>query len=852
MKQRFDVTGMSCAACQAHVERAARSLEGVRTAQVSLLANSLTVEYDETRLSPERIIEAVVDAGYGASVYDPAAARGRRADPMAKELAEMKRRLVLSFCFFVPMMYVAMGHMLGLPFPHALMRAENALLFAALQLALTVPVLVINRKFFNNGFRSLFHGGPNMDTLIAVGASASVVYGLYTMARIAAALSQGDLAAVDEHRMNLYFESAVTILTLITLGKFLEARSRGKTGEAIAKLMDLAPKTATVLRGGEEVEIPVEAVEVGDLLVVRPGQSIPVDGVVTEGFGAVDQSAITGESIPVERGVGDRVVAATVNRNGRFVFRAEQIGDDTALSRIIRLVEEAGSSKAPIARLADRIAAIFVPVVIGVALVTFAVWMIAGKGLEFALSMAISVLVISCPCALGLATPVAIMVGTGQGAKNGILIRSAEALETAHTIDTVVLDKTGTITTGTPRVTDCLPAAGVNETELLALAAALEKPSEHPLAEAILARAGELSIDVAEAEGFSAVPGRGLRAVVGGAACLAGNAALLAEEAIAADSLIAAGERLAREGKTPLYFARNGEAVGLIAVSDPPKPSSAAAIAALRGRGIGVVMLTGDNRRTADAIAKTVGVSETIADVLPQDKEQAVRRLQEQGHRVMMVGDGINDAPALARADVGTAIGAGTDIAIESADIVLMRSDLTDVVTAVALSKAVLRNIRQNLFWAFFYNIIGIPLAAGVLWPVFGIRLNPMFAAAAMSMSSFCVVTNALRLRRFAPPIARAEAGDRTETEETNGEEEDDDTMKKIVTVEGMHCDHCRMSVEKALSAVPGVSGCKVDLGKKTATVSLAADVSDEALAEAVKAAGFEPVEVRAKKGIFG
>lgn len=850
MKQRFDITGMSCAACQSHVERAVAALLGVRTAQVSLLANSLTAEYDESMLAPDDIINAVTAAGYGASVYDPAAARERRNDPLKRELAEMRRRLILSFCFFIPMMYLTMGHMVGLPFPHALMMPENALLYAALQLAIAVPVLIINRKFFVNGGKALVTGAPNMDSLIAVGASASVIYGLYAMVRIALALGAGDLETAGQFGENLYFESSVTILTLITLGKYLETRSRGKTGEALARLMDLAPATATLLRDGEEREVPVEQVEVGDILVVRPGQSIPVDGVVTEGSGAVDQSAITGESIPVEKQPGDRVTAATVNRNGRFLFRAESVGDDTTLSQIIRLVEEAGASRAPIARLADKIAAIFVPTVISIAIVTFIIWLAVGRGLETALSMAISVLVISCPCALGLATPVAIMVGTGQGAKNGILIKSAAALETAHSVDTVVLDKTGTITAGTPVVTDCIPAEGVESEHLLAVAAALESASEHPLAEAVLSYAKRCGIAPGEVTDFSALPGRGLRAAVNGTVCLAGNAALFDEEKIE-NPLESTGSALAGHGRTPLYFAEGGRVIGLIAAADEPKKTSRDAISALRKMGISTVMLTGDNSKTAAAVAKDVGVDRTISDVLPQEKERAVRTLQESGHRVMMVGDGINDAPALARADVGVAIGAGTDVAIESADIVLIRSDLLDVVTAVALSRAVLRNIRENLFWAFFYNCIGIPLAAGVFWIPFGIKLNPMFAAAAMSMSSVCVVTNALRLRHFKSPVAGLRADNIRQEEETI-ENEEDNTMKKVVTVEGMHCAHCQASVEKALSEVAGVESCKVDLAKKTATVKLEHDVADETLMDAVRAAGFEPVEVKEKKGLLG
>ena len=847
MKQRFDITGMTCASCQAHVERAAQSVPGVAAAQVSLLINSLTVEYEGESMTGQ-VIDAVVGAGYGASVYDPAKAK-ERDDPIREELAGMRRRLIWSLCFLVPMMYLTMGHMVGLHLPHALASTQNALRLAALELLLTVPVMVINRKFFTNGFRSLFHGAPNMDSLIAVGSSAAVVYGLFAMVRIAAGLSMGDTALVDHYRMDLYFESAVMILTLITLGKFLETRSRGKTGEAIARLMDLAPKTAAVLRDGTETEIPVEEVCGGDLIVVRPGQSVPVDGVLTEGSASVDQSAITGESIPVEKRPGDRVVAATISRNGRFVFRAERVGGDTTLAQIIRLMEEASSSKAPISRLADRIAGIFVPVVMGIAVLAAAVWLLLGESGEFALSTGISVLVISCPCALGLATPVAIMVGTGQGAKNGILIKSAEALETAHTVDTIVLDKTGTVTQGTPKVTELLPAEGVTERELLSLAAAMELPSEHPLSDAIVTRAREEGIEIIPAEEFSAEPGRGLTAVVQGRACLAGNAAMLARHGVLAGDFEETARRLSEQGRTPLFFARDGVLLGVIAVADPPKPTSAEAVALFREMGLEVVMLTGDNERTAKAVATRLGISRVIADVLPQEKERVVRELQEQGRRVMMVGDGINDAPALARADVGVAIGAGTDIAIESADFVLIKNDLRDAAAAVALSRAVLRNIRENLFWAFFYNTVGIPLAAGLLWIPFGIRLSPMFGAAAMSLSSVCVVSNALRLRRFTPPFASKQT---EEGENLVKQDEEDMRMKKIIAVDGMHCAHCQASVEKALAAVEGVSSCKVDLAKKTATVTLSAEVADKALTDAVEAAGFVPGAVTTKKGIFG
>ena len=848
MKQRFDVTGMTCASCQAHVEKAAHNVAGVSSAQVSLLTNSLTVEYtDAAAFDPQKVIAAVKAAGYGAELYDP---KKKKADPMDKEIVQMKKRLIFSLCLMIPMMYLTMGHMVGLHLPHFLMGTENALRLAALELLLTIPVMIVNRKFYTNGFSSLFHGAPNMDSLIAIGSSAAVLYGLFAMARIFAGLTSGDLALVDRYRSDLYFESAVMILTLITLGKFLETRSKKKTGEAIARLVDLAPKTATVLRDGAETEIPVEEVCEGDLVVVRPGQSIPVDGVLTEGFGSVDQSAITGESIPVEKRPGDNVIAATVSRNGKFTFRAQRVGEDTTLAQIIRLMEEASSSKAPISRLADRIAAVFVPVVITIAVIAAVVWLLLGESAEFALSIGISVLVISCPCALGLATPVAIMVGTGQGAKNGILIKSAEALETAHSVNTVVMDKTGTITQGAPHVTDVVPAPGVDKDELVSLAAAMEEPSEHPLSDAIVSYAKEKHIAFTPAADFLAEPGRGLTASVDGQECLAGNAAMLSAHGVHPGDLRETAKQLSEAGRTPLFFARSGKILGLIAVADPPKKTSAEAIRLLQKQGLDVVMLTGDNERTARAVASELGVTRVIADVLPQDKERVVRELQEKGSRVMMVGDGINDAPALARADVGVAIGAGTDIAIESADVVLMKNDLRDVATAVSLSHAVLRNIRENLFWAFFYNSVGIPLAAGLLWIPFQIRLSPMFGAAAMSLSSVCVVTNALRLRRFRPPFTD-KISEQTPADADKTVEEDN-LMKKIVQVDGMHCAHCQASVEKALAAVPGVSSCKVDLAKKTATVTLSAEVEDKALTDAVAAAGFTPGEVQTKKGIFG
>lgn len=854
MTQKFSVTGMTCSSCSAHVEKAVRKLPGVEQVNVNLLSNSMTVDYTEEQVDSPTIIQAVVDAGYGASLFVKAAEKRPAAQPVdtvQEQLTSMKNRLIISFAFFVPLMYISMGHMAGLPLPSFLTGHQNAIAFAMTQFLLTLPVMYVNRKYYQVGFKTLFRGSPNMDSLIAIGSIAAVVYGIFAIYRIGYGLGVGDMDLVARYHMDLYFESAATILTLITLGKYLETRSKGKTSEAIAKLMDLAPKTATVLRDGNEVEIPVEDVAIGDIVVVRPGQSIPVDGVITEGNSSVDQSALTGESIPVEKNPGDKVIAATINKSGYFRFEAQKVGDDTTLAQIIQLVEEAGNSKAPIARLADKISGVFVPIVIGIAILSTIVWLLLGHPFEFALSIGIAVLVISCPCALGLATPVAIMVGTGKGAENGILIKSAEALETAHNIKTVVLDKTGTITAGKPVVTDIVPNKNSSSSYLLQVAATLEKPSEHPLADAIVEKANQLGLTFLETTDFKAISGRGISAQIGGKVCLAGNLAFMEENSISTSELSAQSDALANNGKTPLYFAEDGKLIGLIAVADVVKPTSRNAIHELEQMGIEVVMLTGDNRKTAETIQRQLGISRIVAEVLPQDKEREVRAIQESGKVVAMVGDGINDAPALVRADVGIAIGAGTDVAIESADIVLMKSDLMDVVTAIQLSKAVIRNIKMNLFWAFFYNSIGIPLAAGVFYSILNWKLNPMFAAAAMSLSSVCVVTNALRLKLFRPkfttPILEPAA-----PESEILQIEDDDTMKKIVKVEGMHCQHCQATVEKALSGLQGVSSAKVDLDKKTATVSLESDVSDDVLMQTVNDAGFQAISVTEKKGFFG
>ena len=859
MKQKFLVTGMTCSACSAHIEKSLSKAEGIRSVNVNLLANNMMVDYDESTLKPSDISRLVEEAGYGASPADAARQKSARPEPpenlTLKEAETKKRQFLRSLIFLVPLFYLSMGSMVGLPVPGWLDGMHNPLAFAFTQFLLTLPILYLNRNYFFTGFKTLWHRSPNMDSLIAVGSSAAMIYGIYIIYQISFAFVAGDHAALMAYSMDLYFEGAATILTLITFGKWLEARSKSKTSEAITKLMDLAPKTATVERSGVEVEIPVEEVVPGDIVVIRPGQSIPVDGVILEGRTSVDESALTGESIPVEKTVDDRVIAATVNKNGSIKFRATRVGDDTTLAQIIRLVEEASSSKAPIAKLADQVAAVFVPTVMTIALIATIVWLLLGQSFDFALSIGISVLVISCPCALGLATPVAIMVGTGKGAENGILIKSAESLETAHLVNTVILDKTGTVTEGKPRVTDVIPLGGTDAAELVMLAAAVEKRSEHPLADAIVQYAAE----------SGAAEGQGVRGRVNGVTIHAGNRRLLGALGVDSGELEAEADRLADEGKTPLFFVREAEGsrtvIGLIAVADVVKPTSRQAIAELKKLGIDVVMLTGDNKKTAEAIRRQTGIDRVVAEVLPQDKEEEVRKLQAEGKKVAMIGDGINDAPALARADVGIAIGAGTDVAIESADIVLMKSDLLDAVAAIELSRAVIRNIKENLFWAFFYNSIGIPLAAGVLFIPFGLKLNPMFAAAAMSFSSVSVVTNALRLKLFKPSVSApaapaAPAAPKAEApacpaaacavcpaacDPAEPAPAPTGSAVRVMKVEGMSCAHCSARVEKALSAVDGVESAHVDLEAKTVAITLAHPVEDSVLESAVTEAGYEP-----------
>ena len=743
---------MTCSACSAAVEKSVRKLDGISNVTVSLMTNTMTVAYDED-IAEESVIEAVKRAGYGAQVHNKkgTAQSVTKVNPIEDELKEMKTRLIVSTVFLIPLLYIAMGYMVGLPVPGWLVGPENALSFAFLQMLLSMPIAYVNRKYFSIGFKALWLRSPNMDSLIAIGASAAFLYGIYAIFRTGYGLGHNEMHIVHNFAHDLYFEVGATILTLITLGKFLETRSKGKTSEAISKLMDLAPKTALVVRNDMEMEVPIDEVIIGDIVVVKPGKSVPVDGTIVEGSSSVDQSALTGESIPVEKSAGDKVIAATINKTGYFRFRAEKVGDDTTLAKIIQLVEDANATKAPIAKLADKISGIFVPTVIAIAIVTFLVWISLGYSFEFALSLAITVLVISCPCALGLATPVAIMVGTGKGAQHGILVKSAEALETMHSINTVVLDKTGTITEGKPVVTDIITDGDISEEELILIGASIEKPSEHPLAEAIVEKAKEMNLTLKKVENFNSVSGMGIAALIDGKPYIAGNLKLMNEENIAMGDFQEISDRLANEGKTPLFFGTNEKVLGIIAVADVVKKNSKQAIELFKKMGIDVVMLTGDNKRTAEAIRRQLNIDRVVAEVLPQDKEREIREIQATGHKVAMIGDGINDAPALTRADVGVAIGAGTDIAIESADIVLIKNDLLDAVTAVQLSRATIKNIKQNLFWAFFYNVLGIPVAAGVFYLALGWRLSPMFAAAAMSISSVFVVTNALRLKFFQP-----------------------------------------------------------------------------------------------------
>ncbi len=833
MKLKFNVTGMTCAACSARVEKVTNAVPGVEKAEVNLLAGTMQVEVSEDVSAA--IITAVTKAGYGAFVPgEKKEAKKEEANPQEVALKEMKTRIIGSSVCLVILMYFTMGHMVGLPAPHWYHGLENALVAALFQFFLTLPPVYLNRVYYTRGLKALWNKAPNMDSLIAVGSIASLAYGIVALFRMAWAMGHGAWDIVQMYRENLYFESAAMILTLITLGKFLEAKAKGRTGDAIRALMDLSPKTAMVVRNGVETEISVEDVRVGDLIVVRSGGSIPVDGTVVEGRGSVDQSALTGESIPVEKLPGDTVAAATINTEGYLKFRADKIGEDTTLAQVIRMVEEAGGSKAPIARLADKIAGIFVPVVMSISVLTFVLWMLLGYGLEFSLNCAISVLVISCPCALGLATPVAIMVGTGRGAQMGVLFKNAEALENLHHIDTVVLDKTGTLTTGKPEVTDILPGSA-DLSRLMRIAASLESKSEHPFAKAILKKMGNNAYP--EADAFETLPGRGVAGTIRGVRYFGGNGRLMQELGIAIPEM----KELAEQGKTPLHFAsEQGEYLGTIAAADVLKADSMAAVEAMQKLHLDVVMLTGDNEATAKAIAAKAGITHVISDVLPTHKAEAVKQLQQEGHKVLMVGDGINDAPALVTADVGMAIGAGTDIAMESADIVLMNSSLSSVSGAIELSKATIKNIRENLFWAFFYNTLGIPLAAGLLYLPFGLTLSPMIGAAAMSMSSVFVVSNALRLRFFKPKTQTVtDCACVISTEELVIEEEP--LPEQVIRVNGMMCSHCTAAVEKACMAVPGTVKAVASLEEKNVTVTGTADYG--ALKAAIIAEDYEVVE---------
>ncbi len=860
-KEKFDITGMTCSACSARVEKAVKKVEGTADVTVNLLTNSMQLQYDESRTNPDTIIAAVVDAGYGASVKGAAkttqaVSSESGASAVQKNIAEMKHRLIWSIVFLIPTMIISMHHMaheyLGVQFPQWFLDIfhgpENAITFAFSQFLLVLPIMYLNRKYYTNGFRNLFRGAPNMDSLVGMGSMASALFGAFAIFRMGWGLGHGDMALVGEYSTNLYFESAGMIVTLITVGKYLEAKAKGQTSKALEKLMDLAPKQATVVRGGTEQVIPIEQLVQGDTVVVRPGERIPADGVILDGQTSVDESAITGESIPVDKQKGDAVTSATINRQGFIRFRAERVGEDTTLSQIIRLVDEASASKAPIARLADRIAGIFVPAVIAIAVVVGGIWLASGASTEFAFSIAISILVISCPCALGLATPVAIMVGTGKGAENGILIKSGEALETAHAIDTVVMDKTGTITNGRPQVTAVQPL-GVSEQELIAIAAGLEQGSEHPLAEAVMAYAKEKHIVPKAMQAFEAVFGRGVRAKADGHTYYAGNVRLMQEHGIDVSTSQGALDRLADDGCTPLLFAQDDHLIGILGAADTEKPTSKEAIAKFRELGVDVVMLTGDNARTAEAVRRRLGIPRVIAGVLPEHKAEHIAKLQAEGHKVAMIGDGINDAPALAQADLGIAIGAGTDVAIESADAVLMRSDLLDAVDAIRLSRSVMRNIKENLFWAFFYNVICIPLAAGILYPGFGIKLSPMIGAAAMSLSSVTVVMNALRLNFFQTGrAAHAVAMDKAESHEKEpahiaaGQAKEDTTMKTTLKIEGMMCAHCQKHVQDALSKMDGVTAVTVDLEGGKADVEATREIPQDEFKQVITDAGYELV----------
>lgn len=834
MEQKFKIKGMTCSSCVSHVEKAVNKLKGIDKVEVNLLSNSMKVQYNEATLQKQEIIQAVNQAGYEASIENKKETMSKQ-QTGTDEIKEMKTRLIFSVILLLPLMYLAMYPMLqgwadGLV-PNIILQLfhgpQKAIGYAFTQFLLLIPILYLNRNYFIIGFKMLVKKTPNMDSLIAIGSFASTIYGIISIYQIASAIGIGDFELVNHYTMSLYFESAGTILTLITLGKYLETKAKGKTSQAIEKLMNLSPKTAIVLREKIEKIIPIEEVKLGDIVIVKPGMSIPVDGTIIQGNTTMDESTITGESLPVEKQIGDKVISATINQTGYLQFKAEKVGEDTTLAQMIRLVEEANSSKAPIAKLADKISGIFVPIVISIAIIAFIIWLLLGYPFEFALSIGISVLVISCPCALGLATPVSIMVGTGKGAEHGILIKSAESLEKAHLIDTIVLDKTGTITKGELKVTDIIVTEENVEAQMLQIIASLESASEHPVAKAIMQKAKEEKIELLAVDNFSNQEGRGIRANIQENMYLAGNRKLMQENSISIEKWEEKGIQLAKQGKTIIYFANNKKCLAILAIADTIKETSKEAVLELKNMGINVIMLTGDNTMVANHIKEQAGINNAIAEVLPQDKEKEITKLQEQGKKVAMVGDGINDAPALARADVGIAIGAGSDIAIESADIILVRNDLLDLVNTLQLSKAVIRNIKMNLFWAFFYNCIGIPIAAGVFYFSFGWKLNPMFAAAAMSVSSVCVVLNALRLNSIKIGYKKLKV------------EKEEVIMKKIIEIEGMQCNHCKMSIEKALKEIEAVETVLVNLEEKKAILTLTKEVEDSEFIKVIEQTGF-------------
>ena len=846
-KTKFNIKGMTCSSCSSHVEKSVNKLQGIKNVNVNLLSNNMIVEYDESKLNTETIIKAVIDAGYVASALDTENKKQYKNKKMINNkdtIKSMKKRLIISICFLIPLMYIAMYHMLyewfGLPIPQFVKTLfhgnENTVVFGFTQFLLLLPIVYANRNYFKVGFKRLLKRTPNMDSLIAIGSGAAIVYGIFAIYMIGYGLGHNQIDIVQKYSMDIYFESAGTILTLITVGKYLETKSKGKTSDAISKLVNLAPKTAIVLREEKEIEVDIEEIVVGDIIFIKPGENIVVDGIIIQGNSSIDQSSITGESIPVEKTIGDTVVSGTINKNGALKIRATKVGKDTTLSQIIKLVEEASNSKAPISRLADKVSGIFVPCVIGIAILATMFWLIQGQSFEFALSIGIAVLVISCPCALGLATPVAIMVGTGKGAEQGILIKSAESLELLHLVDTVVLDKTGTVTVGKPKVTDIMSL--IEEKELLKIAGSLEKNSEHPLAEAIIEKAKENQIQLLEVNDFEAISGRGVKAKINGIKYLGGNISFMNENNIDINLIEMQSKEFLKQGKTVLYFAKANEIMGIIAVADIIKNTSEQAIQELKRRNIDVVMLTGDNKIVAEQIGSQLGINNIISEVLPQDKEKEVSKLQEQGKKVAFVGDGINDSPALAKADVGLAIGSGTDIAIESADIVLMKNSLLDVVTAIDLSKAVIKNIKMNLFWAFFYNCIGIPVATGVFYLSLGFKLSPMIGAAAMSLSSVCVVINALRLRKFKSKV-KENFSTNCEIKYKNNFKEEISMNTKTIIVEGMQCNHCKMTVEKALGALDGVTKVDVNLENKKVIIEANVEIDDNKIRETIEKEGF-------------